>query len=264
MPSSLVRFLLQNEMIIRPGLETRDPSAAIIQYQETLAQTGQSFDGKRIMVFGYGGNFAIGCMLLDAGAEHVMLSDKFALPDNRTNAALLSKYGNYLDQNNGQITPKGEYITILQADVRQIAGQSDIPKMELILSRSVYEHLDEIDDTTRALAVLTKPTGSQIHFIDLRDHYFKYPFEMLTFSEKMWKTWFNPTSNLNRLRYADYQHIFERHFDKVQAAILERDREAFEKARPHIHPEFLTGDPRIDSATKMAVVASQPKVSTSP
>ena len=261
MPSSLVRFFLQNEIIIRPGLETRDPSAAIKQYQEKLAQTGQSCDGKRIMVFGYGGNFAIGCMLIDVGAEHVVLSDKFAPPDNRINAGLLSKYGDYLDQIDGQVMPKGEYITILQGDVRQVASHPGTPKMDLILSRSVYEHLDEVDDITRALAILTKPTGSQIHFIDLRDHYFKYPFEMLTISEKAWNTWFNPTSNLNRLRYTDYQYIFERYFDKVQATILERDPEAFEKARPLIHPEFLTGDPGIDSATQIVIIASQPKKS---
>ena len=84
--------------------------------------------------------------------------------------------------------------------------------MDLVLSTSVYEHLDDVDGITQALAKLTAPDGAQLHFVDLRDHYFKYPFEMLKFSEAVWRNFLNPTSNLNRFRLPDYRRIFEKLF----------------------------------------------------
>jgi hypothetical protein len=95
--------------------------------------------------------------------------------------------------------------------------------------------------------------------VDLRDHYFKLPFEMLTFSERTWKRWLNPTSNLNRFRLRDYQRVFDSHFANVQVKVLERDPEAFARARSRIRPEFLAGDEAHDAVTLIEVVASKPK-----
>ncbi|MBN1147703.1 MAG: hypothetical protein JXA78_10645 [Anaerolineales bacterium] len=258
-PAPLVAYLLRNAIILRPGPETRKPLFAKNQYEEALAQVGETFAGKRVMVFGYGGHFALGCALLQAGAGHVVLCDKYAAPDDRANANLLATYGEYLALDGKRVRPREEYITLLQADIRQVAARMEIPQVDLVLSRSVYEHLDDVPGITRSLAILTKPSGTHIHYINLSDHIFRYPFEMLTFSERTWKKWLNPTSNLNRYRYLDYKRIFEEHFEKVQAAIWDRDREAFQKARPRIRPEFISGDPEIDAATKVLVIASSPK-----
>jgi len=122
----------------------------------------------------------------------------------------------------------------------------------------VYEHLDQVERITQALATLTKPTGCQVHFIDLRDHYFKYPFEMLAYSESAWQKWLNPGSNLNRYRYTDYKQAFQNHFKEVRLEVLERDLEKFERARQQIRPEFLTGDPAIDAVTLLQVYAAGP------
>jgi len=87
MHPALFTYVLRNTSILTPGPETRAPIVARDQYQETLGKTGQSFSGKRVLVFGYGGNFALGCMLLEAGAKHVMLCDKYARPNQRANHA---------------------------------------------------------------------------------------------------------------------------------------------------------------------------------
>jgi len=121
--------------------------------------------------------------------------------------------------------------------------------VDLVLSNSVYEHLSDVDQITKALARLTKTAGVQLHFVDLRDHYFKFPFEMLTYSEKTWRNWLNPTSNLNRNRLLDYQKIFERYFNQVDISVLERDLDSYHKVEHRIRSEFLTGNPEIDSVT---------------
>ncbi len=257
-PRWLAHFLLRHSLIIRPGFETRQPTERVKQYQAFLGRFGRSMQSQSILDFGYGGNFALACELLRAGAAHVSLLDKFAPPDDTYNRPLLQQYPEYLAVVNGQVRPRPERIVLLENDLRELAEQPDRTRYDIVLSSSVYEHLDDVDGITRSLAMLTKPGGCQVHFIDLRDHYFKYPFEMLTFSEKVWKTWLNPGSNLNRFRLKDYQRIFENYFGETQLDILERDLENFEKARPRIDPAFLTGDPGIDAVTLLQAYLASP------
>jgi len=96
--------------------------------------------------------------------------------------------------------------------------------------------------------------GVQIHFIDLRDHFFKYPFEMLCYSEKTWY-WLNPSSYLNRYRMPDYQRVFETYFTNVEMTVLERNMDAFQQVQSRVRKEFLTGNNEIDSITSILIVA---------
>ena len=122
----------------------------------------------------------------------------------------------------------------------------------------MYEHLDDVEGITHALAGLTKPDGIQIHFVDLHDHFFKYPFEMLRFSESQWRGWLNPSSNHNRYRLWDYRRAFEACFGQVEIEILGSEPEAFQKVQPYIRPEFVSGDLNVDAVTLIQVIASKP------
>jgi hypothetical protein len=77
MPTSATQWLLRMNLIIHPGLETSDYIAAIDQYTRALDEINYPLKDKRCMVFGYGGRFAVGCGLLEGGASHVVLCDKF-------------------------------------------------------------------------------------------------------------------------------------------------------------------------------------------
>lgn len=259
MPEAAARFLLKQRWIIKPGLETDDPFAASKRYMEALAARGCSIEGKRVLVFGYGGRFAVGVDLLKHGAMHVVLCDHFVLLDHERNRELLSAYGKYLKLEQDQVQPRGEFITLLHGDIREEQIQKRISEVDIVLSTSVYEHLDDVDRITQSLAALTAPGGAHVHFVDLRDHYFKYPFEMLKFSERVWRGLLNPTSNLNRFRLKDYQRVFERYFQTTDIVVLERDVENFQDARSAIRAEFLTGDENADAVTLISVFASQPK-----
>ncbi len=259
LPERLTRFLLLHSIIIRPGLETSDPQAAVDRYINILNTRNDSLKGKRVLVFGYGGRFEMGIGLLEAGAGHVVLCDKYAPPDDSYNAALLPKYDSYLFLDNGQPRPRPERMSLLQADIRDVHPSSDLAQFDLIVSSSVYEHLEDVDGITHSLAALTKPDGLHIHYVDLRDHFFKYPFEMLHYSEKFWFGFLNPTSHHNRFRLWDYRSTFEKYFENVEIQVLERDEAAFEKARSRVRPEFLSGNLRDDSVTLILVIASQPR-----
>ncbi|MCL4528850.1 MAG: methyltransferase domain-containing protein [Chloroflexi bacterium] len=259
LPERLTRFLLLRSLVIRPGLETTDPQAAVSRYVDLLNGRRQTLEGQRVLVFGYGGRFDIGIGLLESGAGHVVLCDKFAPPDEPHNAALLEKYPAHLFLDEYADGPRPKRMTLLQADIRDVHLADDFPPLDVVVSSSVYEHLDDVDGITRALASLTKPDGIQIHFVDLRDHFFKYPFEMLSYSEKTWYGWLNPTSHHNRSRLWDYRRVFEKYFDVIEIEVTARDEAAFEKARPRIRPEFISGNIQVDSVTLIRVLASKPR-----
>lgn len=259
MPPETARFLLRQGLIIRPGLETSDPGAAVQRYLEIFEREKIELQGRRALIFGYGGSFAVGCGLLEAGAEHGILCDPYAPPDDSRNKSLWPRYEPYLRKVGDRITANPEKLTLVPADIRRDSVQEAIGTADLILSSSVYEHLDDVGGITQALSRVTSRQGTHLHFIDLRDHFFKYPFEMLCYSERTWRRWLNPSSNHNRLRFGEYLQVFEKFFGEVRLAVLSRDLDSFEKARARIRPEFLSGDPQIDAITSIRVLARQPK-----
>jgi hypothetical protein len=258
LPEKLVRTLLLRSVIIRPGLETSNPFAAVQRYVDVLSGCGRSLRGKRVLVFGYGGRFDLGFGLLKEGATHVILCDKYARPDEAHNRRMFASEEKYFVLENQGLRPRPEWMTLLESDIREIHASKVIEPVDIVLSSSVYEHLDDVAGITRALAGLTQPDGLQIHFVDLRDHFFKYPFEMLRFSERAWRGWLNPSSNHNRYRLWDYRRAFEACFEQVEIEVLAREPEAFEKVKPYLRPEFVSGDPEQDAVTLIQVVASKP------
>ena len=255
MPEGLARFLLKRRWIIKPGLESTDPFAASQRYVEALSAQGESIVGKRVLVFGYGGRFAVGVDLLKRGAAHVVLCDHFVLLDTERNRELLPAYGQYLKVEQDEVQPRSEFITLLHGDIREESIQKQISQVDFILSTSVFEHLDDVPGITTALAKLTAPGGIHLHFVDLRDHFFKYPFKMLKYSESVWKNFLNPTSNLNRYRLRDYKRVFDANFAKTDFTVLERLEDEFHKIKNKIRAEFKTGDDVEDAVTLILVVA---------
>ncbi len=258
LPEKLVRTLLLRSLIIRPGLETSNPFAAVQRYMDVLAERGLPVRGKSVLVFGYGGRFDIGFGLLKAGATHVILCDKYARPDEAHNRQMFAVEEKYFAVEKEGLRPRAEWMTLLESDIREIQSSQKVEPVDIVLSSSVYEHLDDVEGITHALAGLTKPEGIQIHFVDLRDHFFKYPFEMLRFSEQTWRNWLNPSSNHNRYRLWDYRRAFEACFGRVEIEILSHEPEAFHKLAPHIRPEFISGNPNEDAVTLIRVIATKP------
>lgn len=258
LPEKLVRTLLLRNVIIRPGLETSNPFAAVQRYVDVLSEQGRTFHRKRVLVFGYGGRFDIGFGLLKEGAAHVILCDKYAQPDDAHNRRMFGAEEEYFVAESRGLRPRSQWMTLLEADIRETDLANQLEPVDIVLSSSVYEHLDDVEGITRALAGLTKPDGIQVHFIDLRDHFFKYPFEMLRFSERTWRSWLNPSSNHNRYRLWDYRRVFAACFDELAIDVLDRQIEAFRRIGPYARPEFVSGNLDEDAVTLIRVIAAKP------
>ena len=239
LPDRAIRALLGRSLIIRPGLETRAPQAASRRFLDALKAAGETITGRRVMIFGYGGRFEVAVELLRAGAGHVLLVDPYAPPPP---AAKLSAEPALTVVN----APLDSYLSSGGAGV------------DLVFSNSVLEHVGDVAGTVKDLARVTTSAGQQFHFIDLRDHFFKHPFEMLCYSDRQWRRFLNPGSNLNRLRADDYQRLFSQGFGQVKFEILYSDLPAFRAVRSRIRPEFLSGNDERDAATHILLRASRP------
>jgi hypothetical protein len=157
----------------------------------------------------------------------------------------------------GKTLPHPEWITRVHEPVEVIAEQYP-QAFDMVLSSSVFEHVAEPESAIKALAGMTKTSGFHLHFIDLRDHYFKRPFEMLCYSESVWNRWLNPGSNLNRWRYPQYVELFKSKFRHYCIDVLDRDLRNFEATRDRIRPEFISGNVEIDTVTRIRIMAQEP------
>ena len=254
LPDRIVREMLARRVVIKPGLETTDPAAAIQRFLDAIAAAGATVAGRRVLIFGYGGNYGVGLGLLRAGAKHVVLVDPYAVAVPAVNRAL-AQGSPYLALVDGEARPVPEYLTVVNATLASYLDGSGAPA-DIVLSNSVLEHVGDVAGTVPVLARATAPGGEQLHFVDMRDHFFKHPFEMLCHSEWVWRRFLNPGSNLNRLRARDYERIFRASFPRVTVEPLAADPAAFRAARSRIRPEFLTGDDERDAVTRIFVRAS--------
>jgi len=257
-PASVMQWMLSRNVGVKAGLETRDAAAAVGRYHEALQGVSRSWDGARVLILGYGGHFGLAVKLLEQGAAHVILLDPYATLKHQANLALTQTAGEFLCVQKGEAVPNPQFITLAHDSLEAYAA-SDPSPLDLVLSWSVYEHLPDPEGVTRQLARLTSPHGAHVHFIDLRDHYFRHPFEMLCYRESIWQRFLNPPSNLNRLRAWDYQSIFAACFHQVEVRIVERDLESFERTQSRIRPEFICGDLSQDAAVRICVCAHQPE-----
>ena len=254
LPDRVVYLLLHRGLILRPGIETREPAAAIRRFMDAIHGAGETVVNRRILIFGYGGRFDVAVELLRAGARHVVLVDPCAAPVPVT-ASLASLGSPFLETSGPRPVPAPEWFTVMHSPLRHYLSNGGGP-VDLVLSNSVLEHVDDLAGAVADLARVTAPGGQHFHFIDLRDHFFKYPFEMLCYSERSWRRFLNPGSNLNRLRVWDYERLFSSRFPRVTVQVRYSDLPALRATRPRIRPEFLSGDDDRDAVTQVLLRAS--------
>lgn len=255
MPESAVAWLRSHKIFLVPGLETRQPERAVERYVAYLVARGVHLEGKRVMVLGYGGSFGVGIGLLRRGADHVTLVDPFVEPDMHLNRRLLQEAPEYLRESNGRIEPASSRLEIAEGGGCELAARKE-SAFDLILSSSVLEHVEGLSRLVACLRQLTAEDGTGLHFVDMRDHFFKYPFEMLCESDWVWRSLLEPRTKLNRNRVWDYEQRFSGPFENVSIDIMESDPEAFEQVRHRVRPKFLSDDPARDAATKIAIFCS--------
>ncbi len=257
MPGWVTRRMLESRVFLVPGTETTRPEFAAERYAGLLHAAGRSLEGSRVFVLGYGGYFGLGVELVRRGARHVVLCDPYAKEDSAANRRLAKAGGPAIKLEDGRPVLEPDRISVFRGTASAYARTGPIPP-DLVLSSSVCEHLRDAGGMMATLRDLMRRDGLQVHIVDMRDHFFRYPFEMYCHSDGIWRRFFDPPSHHNRIRPWTWEAMFREHFRDVRVDVLEADRVAFQQAEPRIRPEFLSGDVGQDAACKIAVSASGP------
>jgi SAM-dependent methyltransferase len=182
------------------------PAAYLTEWRERLAKYGVGLAGKHILEIGSGRYARLAPHMLAAGARRVTLVDLYAVPvEQPEHYAMLARdcaaLGLELDDALARIE-------VIRGDFVALPAPDAYNKADLAISAAVLEHVRDPGQVLAHCWEWLKPGGVTCHVIDLRDHnlQFRYPFEMLTFSDNTWKRWFDLPGgfHLNRWRVPDY------------------------------------------------------------
>jgi len=126
----------------------------------------------------------------------------------------------------------------------------------------VLEHTLDPQDVFAQCWAWLKPGGWTSHEIDLRDHLFEFPFEMLTFSEETWQRWLCPKRGFhqNSWRLPEYlEAIRHAGFVNIGYKVLQRDEATLREILPRLDERFKYLDPDMLSVLVVHLYGERPR-----
>jgi SAM-dependent methyltransferase len=219
----------------RANAGTRSSARVLELYDKWLAPRlgAEWLKGRRILEVGIGATNSSAYEATARGATLAVAFEPFVGLDEKLDAELLAECAQRHGLETNVIAAKVQRTTSLDlvADDR----------IDLVLSNSVLEHVSDMDALTRDLQRVLAPGGSMLHLVDYRDHFFRYPYHHLLWSDAVWNRWLNP-GDLPRWRIRDHVECFERHGFQVEILRAAPVAAEFEKVRNRIHPRFKDYD----------------------
>jgi 2-polyprenyl-3-methyl-5-hydroxy-6-metoxy-1,4-benzoquinol methylase len=181
----------------------------------------------RILEVGSGVTDTVGILLADRIGCTVHTFDPYVVHDHQGTLASVKRFS---------VSELAQRSTV-RVSAPQVSGY------DFILSNSVLEHVANIDSFFLQLKEVLHSDGVMIHRVDYRDHFFKYPYFFLMFSETTWNALLNP-GDLYRWRLDDHiaaaqksglavksydEVVFEDDYKRIQSKITDHFR-AYAKA----------------------------------
>lgn len=189
-----------------------DPDAAFAALRERLAAMDLQFDGRRVLEFGSGRTARLALRMIAAGAAHVTQVDFDATPlSDPAHRQILEADCRALGLSAADALAR---ISVRRGDFLELPIPTRDNAVDLVLSGAVLEHVRNPAAILALCHAWLRPGGTTYHLVDLRDHNmaFRYPFEMLAYSDDVWRRWFDLSGgfHLNRWRVPDYLNAMAR------------------------------------------------------
>ncbi len=217
------------------------PVPIVDLYWSFLHQKGIRPEGKTILELGIGATNSSGYEIIGRGAQKYIGYEPYVPFNKRDDDEIC--HGDILKR-----------FSSLQKDrlvrVSRLERITDL--VDIVFSHAVLEHVYDLDELLRALRKYLKQTACMIHSVDYRDHFNKYPFHFLQFSDTTWRRFLNP-GDLTRHRISDHIRSFQRNGFSVEVLEKKLDSNSYERIKNHIHRDFLKY-PLEDLATVSAVL----------
>ncbi|MCU0919101.1 MAG: class I SAM-dependent methyltransferase [Burkholderiaceae bacterium] len=179
--------------------------------------------GKTLMEYGPGDLPGVAALMVARGARKVYCVDRFPLvhlsPKNARVVAdlieacrgperdrLVACLANADDPAAGFASDRIEYLVRPSG----LSGLRDT--VDLVFSRAVLEHVDDLDATFDDMMAALRPGGLAIHQVDLRSHglHMTNPLDFLAWSPTLWQWMYSQKGVPNRWRIDKYRSILQR------------------------------------------------------
>ncbi|GFK95730.1 putative S-adenosylmethionine-dependent methyltransferase/MSMEI_2290 [Fundidesulfovibrio magnetotacticus] len=223
-----------------------DPSPIVDAYERLALRAGIATDGCRVVELGCGAANGTGHEWTARFGGSWTGVEPFALFDAALDATL-------------QAQARARHPYGLSGNVGRVRDLALLPDAgaDLIVSNSVLEHLRRPPEVFRHCFRVLAPGGAMLHRVDYRDHFFKYPFHFLTFSQSVWDNLLDP-GDLPRHRLDDHLAALSR--AGFEAHVLERetDHRALRAVAPFLAPPFDGRNPDMLATTTAVIACRKP------
>lgn len=191
-------------------------------FKDYLRVSGKSSFKGRVAELGPGDSAGVGLMFLAHGAEHVDLADRFYSKRSHTQQvkiyeALGNAYPNVkkiLSQ--GDLSSEESIPGITRFYGEDASGEKFFEGhkgYDVIVSRSVLEHVDDPEGALRKMYEALNPGGVLIHKVDLRDHEMFTPYshslKFLEISQWLYKLMTYGAGYPNRFLFDQYNNVLK-------------------------------------------------------
>ena len=176
--------------------------------------------GKRILEYGPGDVPGVAILMIAHGAEQVVCVDRFQLVRmSEKNVRIVKKMLDRLPQplrNRAEACFKqvahpesgfnAQYINYL---VRPSGLSGLANSVDLVISRAVLEHVNDLQASFQDMYAALKPGGTAIHLVDLKSHglHRSNPLDFLSWSPWLWSLMYSAKGVPNRLRVNTYRQV---------------------------------------------------------
>lgn len=226
-------------------------------YGDRLGLDGERFkeflEGKTILEYGPGDTLGVSLLLYAHGADFVHCVDRF--PREKISRRNIDTYMEILDRlepeqrgramqafNEHGDPGSGFDQGLVRYSVTRDGLINEANAYDLIISRSVLEHVNHLDLTIGDIARALKPDGISVHSVDLKSHNLdRYlPFDFLTWPESIYRLMNSHKGRPNRWRVDKYKECVTRaglQF-KALAPTGKLADDEIERIRPNLAPGF--------------------------
>ncbi|MBW8305477.1 MAG: class I SAM-dependent methyltransferase [Thiobacillus sp.] len=194
-------------------------------FEEYFEQLGVSkseqtdyLHGKRLLEYGPGDVPGVAMLMVAHGANQVLCVDRFPLvrmsPKNVQIVKLMLEHLPQVQRERAEACFRQAAQPQLGFDPRFIdylispSGLSGLEnEMDLVFSRAVLEHVNDLPATFRDMYAALKPGGIAIHLVDLKSHglHRKSPLDFLCWPTWLWSLMYSEKGVPNRLRVNAYR-----------------------------------------------------------
>jgi SAM-dependent methyltransferase len=233
------------------SLGETEPGKIVDKYWELFENAGINPFRKTILEIGSGATNGTLYEMVAKGADIALGIEPYARFNNKLDAQLAKTTCTRI----AGLSLKKLYSAIRrETDYARIGDNS----IDVIVSNSVLEHVKDPSNLFGSLFKLLKNDGCMIHIVDYRDHFFKYPYHFLLFSEKAWRMFISP-GNLYRFRLSDHLEAMQAAGFKVEVTNQQSMPEEFKKIKGRIHKSF-TKYSNSDLSTTQAVLIGRKRM----